>query len=54
MWRTTSEEINALVAEREAARREKDYARADAIRRTLKGHGIRLEDRRDGTTRVKR
>ncbi len=36
------------IAEREAARREKDYARADAIRRGLLDEGIVLEDTKDG------
>ncbi len=44
------EEIERLVAERAEARRRKDYKRADEIREYLKGKGIILEDRPDGTT----
>jgi cysteinyl-tRNA synthetase len=41
--------IDALVAERTAARKRKDFARADAIRRQLDDNGIELEDGADGT-----
>jgi cysteinyl-tRNA synthetase len=50
----TDAEIEALVAEREQARRGKDWARSDAIRKRLAEAGVILEDRPDGTTRVKR
>lgn len=43
------EAINALVAERELAKREKQYQRADAIREQLSESGIILEDSREGT-----
>ncbi|MDP3179294.1 MAG: cysteine--tRNA ligase [Spirochaetaceae bacterium] len=43
-------EIDALVAERSAAKKAKDFARADAIRSELKGRGIVLEDSPAGTT----
>ncbi|HUK55675.1 MAG TPA: cysteine--tRNA ligase [Nitrospiria bacterium] len=46
--------VNALVAERQEARRNKDWARSDAIRKQLAEAGIILEDRPDGTTRVRR
>ena len=41
-------EIEALIAERTKARKEKNYARADEIRDTLKNMGIELEDTKDG------
>ncbi len=47
-------EIRKLVMEREDARRKKDWKRSDEIRLQLKDAGIILEDRPDGTTRVKR
>ncbi len=43
------EEIAALIAEREEARRKKDYARADEIREQLARQGIILEDTPQGT-----
>ncbi|MDV2494739.1 MAG: cysteine--tRNA ligase [bacterium] len=45
-----AEAIEAHVAEREAARRAKDWERADAIRDDLARRGVILEDRPDGTT----
>ena len=45
-----SAEIEAAVAERLAARRLRDFARADAIRRELDARGIVLEDNAGGTT----
>jgi cysteinyl-tRNA synthetase len=41
-------EIEALVREREAARKRRDFARADAIRAELAGRGIVLEDSKGG------
>ncbi len=41
-------EIDARVREREAARKAKDFARADAIRAELAGRGILLEDSKQG------
>jgi cysteinyl-tRNA synthetase len=41
-------EIQALVDEREAARKQKDYARADAIRATLKERGVVVQDTPEG------
>ena len=40
--------IEGLIAERQAARKEKNYARADEIRKQLTEMGIVLEDTRDG------
>lgn len=42
------EEIEALIEEREAARKNKDFARSDEIRDSLKAQGIVLEDTKDG------
>jgi len=42
------EEIEALIAERQAARKEKNFARADEIRDELLNKGIILEDTREG------
>jgi cysteinyl-tRNA synthetase len=42
-------EIDALVAERDAARRARDFARADAIRAELAARGIELLDGADVT-----
>ncbi|QEO17147.1 cysteine--tRNA ligase [Acetobacter vaccinii] len=50
---TSSDEdsaIETLIAERLAARKARDFARADALRDQLQGMGILLEDTRDGTT----
>lgn len=44
------EEIEALIEERNAARKNKDFARADAIRDELKAKGITLKDTRTGVT----
>ncbi len=41
--------IEAAIAERIAARKSKDFARADAIRKELTDKGIQLEDGPDGT-----
>jgi cysteinyl-tRNA synthetase len=43
-----------LVEERNEARHRKDWAKADAIRKQLADAGVTLEDRPDGTTRVRR
>jgi cysteinyl-tRNA synthetase len=45
----TKEEIERLIAEREAARKNKDYKKADEIRVYLHSKGIILEDRKEGT-----
>jgi cysteinyl-tRNA synthetase len=43
-----ADEVERLIAERDAARAAKDFARADRIREELKERGIALEDSRDG------
>jgi len=50
----TDTDIKAKVAERNEARRRKDFKRADEIRAELASHGITIEDRPDGTSRWKR
>jgi cysteinyl-tRNA synthetase len=47
-WEPT-EEIRRLVAERDAARAAKDYARSDALRDRLQGLGLEVMDTPDGT-----
>ena len=47
-------EIEKLVAEREAARKRRDFATADRIRKELSGRGIILQDTKDGSVRWKR
>ena len=41
-------DIEALIGERQAARKAKDFKRADEIRNTLLAKGIILEDTREG------
>jgi cysteinyl-tRNA synthetase len=47
-------EIEALVADRQAARKRRDFAESDRIRDHLAARGILLEDSRDGGVRWKR
>jgi cysteinyl-tRNA synthetase len=47
-------EIDALVAERQSARKRKDFKAADKIRQELADRGILLEDIKDGGIRWKR
>ena len=46
----SDEQIEALIEERRAARRSKDFKRSDEIRDRLTRSGIILEDKADGTT----
>ena len=46
----TSEAIEALIEERVAAKKNRDFARADGIREELLSQGVVLEDSREGTT----
>ena len=48
-----SEEVEALIAERQAARAEKNFARADEIRDQLKAMGITLKDTPQGVQIIK-
>ena len=50
----SDEEIEHLIAERNEARRKRDFKRADAIRTKLVEFSITIEDRPDGTSRWKR
>ena len=45
----SAEAIEALIAERQQAKLDKDYARADEIREELTAQGVVLEDSREGT-----
>ena len=45
-----AEEIEALIEKRNAARKEKDFATADAVRDKLAAAGIKIEDGAGGTT----
>jgi cysteinyl-tRNA synthetase len=47
-------EIEALVAERQAARKRRDFAASDRLRDQLAERGVILEDSRDGGVRWKR
>ena len=47
-------EVEAKIAERQTARQRRDFARSDEIRKELAGHGIILEDSKDGSVRWKR
>ena len=48
------QEIEAKLAERNEARKLKDFAKADEIRKSLAAQGIIIEDKPDGTSRWKR
>src|SRR5579862_937755 len=48
------EEVEKLVAERQDARKRRDFAGSDRIRKELADRGIILEDGRDGSVRWKR
>jgi cysteinyl-tRNA synthetase len=49
-----NEEIEELVAARQVARKTRDFAKADRIRKELANQGIILEDSKDGIVRWKR
>jgi cysteinyl-tRNA synthetase len=44
----SDEEINERVAARNAAKKARNYAEADAIRASLLGRGVLIEDTKDG------
>jgi cysteinyl-tRNA synthetase len=45
----SDDEIKALVAERDVAKKRRDFARADAIRKQLADKGVLIEDSKEGT-----
>lgn len=49
-----NEEIEGKLVERNEARKQKDFKRADEIRQSLAARGIVIEDKPDGTSRWKR
>jgi cysteinyl-tRNA synthetase len=51
--RLTTGEIEALIAERNAAKKSRDFKRSDEIRQKLADSGILVEDTKDGTVRWK-
>jgi len=50
----SDEEIEEKRCERDEARKQKDFKKADEIRQFLASHGILIEDKPDGTSRWKR
>lgn len=50
----TDEEIESKIRERNEARKQKNFKKADEIRQFLASHGIIIEDKADGTSRWKR
>jgi cysteinyl-tRNA synthetase len=50
----SEDQIEQQIAERLDAKKKKDFARADEIRKSLTSHGIVIEDKPDGTSRWKR
>jgi cysteinyl-tRNA synthetase len=50
----TDEVIEEKLVERNEARKQKDFKKADEIRQFLASHGIAIEDKPDGTSRWKR
>lgn len=49
-----AEKVDALVAERIQAKKDKNYGRADEIRKLLGENGIVIEDAKDGTSKWRR
>jgi cysteinyl-tRNA synthetase len=50
----TDAEVEAKIAERQAARQRRDFAKSDEIRKELAKRGILIEDSKDGSVRWKR
>ncbi len=53
-YQISGKEIELKVAERNEARKQKNFKKADEIRQFLASHGIVIEDKPDGTSRWKR
>jgi cysteinyl-tRNA synthetase len=51
--RISPEQVDALIEQRNAARKQRDFKRADTIRQQLADSGIIVEDTKDGTVRWK-
>ena len=51
--RMSAEEVDALIEERNAAKKRRDFKRSDEIRQKLADSGIMLEDTKDGSVRWK-
>jgi cysteinyl-tRNA synthetase len=51
--RVPAAEVDALIEERQAAKKRRDFKRADEIRQKLADSGILLEDAKDGSVRWK-
>jgi cysteinyl-tRNA synthetase len=51
--RMAAEEVEALIEERQAAKKRRDFKRADEVRKQLADSGIIVEDVKDGTVRWK-
>src|SRR5271155_2946463 len=51
--RVPAAEVDALIEERQAAKKRRDFKRADEIRQKLSDSGILLEDAKDGSVRWK-
>jgi cysteinyl-tRNA synthetase len=51
--RLPATEVDALMEERQAAKKRRDFKRADEIRQKLADSGILLEDAKDGSVRWK-
>ena len=54
MMELSDEEIETKRLERDEARKQKNFKKADEIRQFLAAHGIVIEDKSDGTSRWKR
>jgi len=51
--RMPAEQVDALIEERNAAKKQRDFKRSDEIRQKLADSGIMLEDNKDGSVRWK-